>query len=220
MHKTIQNLIQINEEIKVKISELNFQKYKPEIIAVSKTFKLEHISHILDYGHTHFGENKVQEAVDKWTKIKKQKSHIKLHMIGRLQTNKVKHAIKIFDFIHSVDSEKLANKISEEQKKTGLIPKIFIQVNIGKEEQKSGISLNNFENFYDYCKSLDLNIIGTMCIPPLNQNSSTFFSKMCELNNKNGINHLSMGMSSDYIEAIKFKSTFLRIGSKIFGTRS
>ena len=220
MHKTIQNLIQINEEIKVKISELNFKKYKPEIIAVSKTFKLEHISHILDYGHIHFGENKVQEAIDKWTKIKKQKSHIKLHMIGKLQTNKVKHAIKIFDFIHSVDSEKLANKISEEQKKTGLIPKIFIQVNIGKEEQKSGISLNNFENFYDYCKSLDLNIIGTMCIPPLNQNSSTFFSKMCELNNKNRINHLSMGMSSDYLEAIKFKSTFLRIGSKIFGNRN
>ena len=141
-------------------------------------------------------------------------------MIGRLQTNKVKHAIKIFDFIHSVDSEKLAIKISEEQKKTGLVPKIFIQVNIGKEEQKSGISLNNFENFYDYCKSLDLNIIGTMCIPPLNQNSSIFFSKMYELNNKNGINHLSMGMSSDYIEAIKFKSTFLRIGSKIFGKRN
>ena len=220
MHKTIQNLIQINEEIKAKISELNFQKYKPEIIAVSKTFKLEHISHILDYGHIHFGENKVQEAVDKWTKIKKKKSYIKLHMIGRLQTNKVKHAIKIFDFIHSVDSEKLAKKISEEQKKTGLVPKIFIQVNIGKEEQKSGISLNNFENFYDYCKSLDLNIIGTMCIPPLNQNSSIFFSKMYELNNKNGINHLSMGMSSDYIEAIKFKSTFLRIGSKIFGNRN
>ena len=220
MHKSVKNLIEINKEIKTKISELNFKNYNPQIIAVSKTFNIDYISYIIKYGHTHFGENKVQEAIEKCSIIKKQNNSIKLHMICKLQTNKVKHAIKIFDFIHSVDNEKLAKKISEEQNKIVLKPKIFIQVNIGNEVQKTGINLNNFLDFFNYCLSLDLNVIGTMCIPPLGEASTVFFSKMLKLNIKNNLTELSMGMSSDYLEALKFKATFLRIGSKIFGQRN
>jgi len=220
MHKSIKNLIEINKEIKTKISELDFKNYNPQIIAVSKTFNIDYISHIINYGHIHFGENKVQEAVKKWSIIKKQNNSIKLHMVGKLQTNKVKHAIKIFDFIHSVDNEKLAKKISEEQNKIDPKPKIFIQVNIGNEVQKTGINLKNFLDFFNYCLSLDLNVIGTMCIPPLGEASTVFFSKMLKLNIKNNLTELSMGMSSDYLEALKFKATFLRIGSKIFGQRN
>tara|TARA_B100001250_G_scaffold207759_1_gene178363 strand:- start:432 stop:1118 length:687 start_codon:yes stop_codon:yes gene_type:complete len=220
MHITINNLIEINKEIKAKISKIDFKNYNPKIIAVSKTFNINYISHIINYGHIHFGENKVQEAIEKWSEIKKQNNSIQLHMIGKLQTNKVKDAIKIFDFIHSVDNEKLAKKISEEQKKNILRPKIFIQVNIGNEPQKSGINLNDFFNFYNFCLSLDLNVIGTMCIPPLEKDSSVFFSKMRELNLKHSIKELSMGMSLDYMDALRFKATFLRIGSKIFGQRT
>jgi len=220
MHISINNLIEINKEIKTKISELNFKNYNPQIIAVSKTFNIDYISHIINYGQIHFGENKVQEAIEKWSKIKKQNNSIKLHMIGKLQTNKVKHAIKIFDFIHSVDNKKLAKKISDEQKKITLKPKIFIQVNIGNEKQKSGINVKDFSDFFNYCLSLNLNVIGTMCMPPLGKDSSIFFSKMYELNIKYNFNELSMGMSSDYLEALRFKATFLRIGSKIFGQRT
>ena len=219
MHKTVQNLIDIKNEIDGKINELNFLNYNPKIIAVTKTFNLEQIQPLLQYGHAHYGENKVQEAIKKWMNVKKNKL-IKLHMIGKLQTNKVKDAIKIFDFIHSVDSEKLAKKISNEQIKLGLRPKIFIQINLGNEKQKSGINLENFKDFYNFCISEGLDIIGTMCIPPINNNVSQYFLKMKELNLKNNLDELSMGMSLDYLIALKFKSTYLRIGTKIFGERN
>ena len=192
----------------------------PKIIAVSKTFKIDKILPLIDYGHTDFGENKVQEALEKWTEIKKINSDLKLHLVGKLQTNKVKFALKLFDYIHSLDSEKLAKKISEEQIKQNLKPKIFIQINIGNEQQKSGILKNDLIEFYDFSKRLGLNIIGTMCIPPFGENSSKYFSEMCELNKKLDLTEISMGMSSDYLNAIEFKSTYLRIGSNIFGQRS
>ncbi len=192
----------------------------PKIIAVSKTFKIDKILPLIDYGHTDFGENKVQEALEKWTEIKNINSDLKLHLVGKLQTNKVKFALKLFDYIHSLDSEKLAKKISEEQIKQNLKPKIFIQINIGNEQQKSGILKNDLIEFYDFSKRLGLNIIGTMCIPPFGENSSKYFSEMCELNKKLDLTEISMGMSSDYLNAIEFKSTYLRIGSNIFGQRS
>ena len=191
----------------------------PKIIAVSKTFKIDHILPLIDYGHLDYGENKVQEAVEKWTSIKKQNKKIKLHLIGKLQTNKVKYAVKIFDYIHSLDSEKLAKKIAEEQNKQRLKPKIFIQINLGEESQKSGILKENLSDFYNFSKDLGLNIIGTMCIPPFEEDPSKFFSIMSELNQKNNLSEISMGMSSDYLKAIEFNSTYLRIGSNIFGQR-
>ena len=192
----------------------------PEIIAVSKTFKIEHILPVLNHGHIHFGENKVQEAVEKWGPIKDENKKIKLHLIGRLQTNKVKLALNLFDYIHSLDSEKLANKISKVQNETNVNTKLFIQVNIGNEIQKSGISEDEVLNFYNYCKSLKLDVVGLMCIPPLNEETSKYFLKMNEINKKLKLNELSMGMSSDYLEAIDNNATFIRIGSSIFGQRS
>ena len=191
----------------------------PKIIAVSKTFKIDHILPLIEHGHLDYGENKVQEANEKWTDIKKQNQKIKLHLIGKLQTNKVKLALNIFDYIHSLDSEKLAKKIAEEQQKQNVKPKIFIQINLGEEEQKSGISKENLLDFYNFSKNLGLNIIGTMCIPPFKKDSSKFFEEMRELNNLINLEELSMGMSSDYMNAIKFNSTYLRIGSNIFGQR-
>ena len=220
MHKTVQNLISIQSAIKSKLLTLNVKHRIPKIIAVSKTFKIEHILPLIDYGHIDYGENKVQEAIEKWTDIKKKNNKIKLHLIGKLQTNKVKHAVKIFDYIHSLDSEKLAKKISEEQKKNDFNPKIFIQINIGLESQKSGIVKENLVNFYNFCKNLDLNIVGIMCIPPFDEDSSKYFSEMSNLCKSIDKNELSMGMSSDYLSAIEFSSTFLRIGSNIFGKRS
>ena len=216
MHETIKNLLYIEELIK---SKINHNKI-PKIIAVSKTFSIEKIYPLIEYGHLHYGENKVQEALDKWTNIKKENNNIKLHLIGRLQTNKVKFAIKIFDYIHSVDSEKLAAKISEEQTKQGRNPKIFIQVNIGNEEHKSGINKNNIANFYEFCINLNLDIIGTMCIPPNDKNTKNHFSQMNTINQKLYLKDLSMGMSGDYLDAVKYEATFVRIGSKIFGTRN
>ena len=175
---------------------------------------------LIKYGHFDYGENKVQEAVEKWTDVKKENKNIKLHFIGRLQTNKVKIALKIFDYIHSLDSKKLADKISSNQQDNNLEKKFFIQVNIGNEEQKSGIAENELLDFYNYCKGLKLNIIGLMCIPPLNEDSEKYFIKMKELNKKLGLKELSMGMSADYLNAIKNGSTFVRIGSDIFGQRS
>ncbi len=192
----------------------------PKIIAVSKTFKINHIKPLIDYGHLHFGENKVQEAIEKWTDIKKENNKINLHLIGKLQTNKVKFAVKIFDYIHSLDSEKLAKKIADEQEKNNVKPKIFIQINLGQESQKSGITKENLVDFYNFSKGLGLSIIGTMCIPPFNQDSTKFFSQMNDLNNLINLKELSMGMSSDYLNAVEFKSTYLRIGSNIFGQRS
>ena len=215
MHDTVKNLVHIQEEI-----NLNNNSHNPKIIAVSKTFKMDNILPLIEYGHLQFGENKVQEAIEKWSEIKTNNSKIELHMLGKLQTNKVKHALKIFDYIHSLDSTKLANKISTEQKKINKKPKLFIQINIGEEPQKSGIKISEFEQFYSYCNKLELEIIGTMCLPPDEQDPSIFFSKMKELNEKFNIPELSMGMSNDYMIAIKYMSSYLRIGSKIFGARN
>ena len=192
----------------------------PKIIAVSKTFKLEHINPLIDHGHIDFGENKVQEAVEKWTDIKKEKSELKIHLVGRLQTNKVKFALKVFDYIHSLDSKKLAVKISEEQAKHKIKPKIFIQINIGDESQKGGIRVNELEEFYNYCMELDLEIIGTMCLPPISNEPEKYFSRMNYLNKKLNFKESSMGMSSDYLEAIQYNATYLRIGTSIFGERT
>jgi len=217
MHKSVTNLIEIQKEIN---SKNTYSKVNPKIIAVSKTFLMQDILPLIDHGHLDFGENKVQEAVDKWTEIKTNNPNLNLHMIGKLQTNKVKFAVKIFDYIHSLDSIKLAKKISEEQKKINKNIKIFIQINIGKEEQKSGILLDDLKNFYHTCKNdLDLNVIGLMCLPPNNVNPSEYFEQINDSSRELGLNHLSIGMSSDYLIALKFNASFLRIGSKIFGER-
>ena len=192
----------------------------PKIIAVSKTHPIENILPLIDHGHLHYGENKVQEALDKWTDIKNQNKNIKLHLIGRLQSNKVKFALKIFDYIHSVDSEKLATKIADEQTKQGKKPKIFIQVNIGNEDQKSGINKERLSDFYKFCKDLNLDVIGTMCIPPNDQNTKKYFFEMNKINQELNFKELSMGMSGDYLEAVKNSATYVRVGSKIFGNRA
>ena len=219
MHESVQKLIHIEKLVKSKI--VNSDSLNTlTIIAVSKTFPLEKIIPLIKHGHKDYGENKVQEAVEKWSNIKLEKSDLKLHLLGKLQTNKVKFAIRIFDFIHSVDSKKLAKKIADEQLKLNKKVKIFIQVNLGEEEQKSGISKNNLKDFYLYCKDLELDIIGLMCIPPINQNPTPFFQELDRLNKSLNLKELSMGMSSDYIEAVENSSTYLRIGSAIFGQRA
>ena len=219
MHNTVENLLKINKNVKAKF-ESNKQVLKiPEIIAVSKTFKIEHIMPVINHGHYHYGENKVQEAVEKWTKIKNENKKIKLHLIGKLQTNKVKAAIKLFDYIHSLDSKKLANKIFTIQNELKIKTKQFIQVNIGNESQKSGISIDEVSSFYTYCKNLNLDIVGLMCIPPFNENSKKYFEIMKNINKDLKLDELSMGMSSDYLDAIEYNATFVRIGSSIFGQR-
>ncbi|MDA9876803.1 YggS family pyridoxal phosphate-dependent enzyme [Candidatus Pelagibacter sp.] len=215
MHKIVNNLILIENTIKEKLNNTKI----PTIIAVTKTFPMSKILPLIDYEQKHFGENKVQEAIDKWTDLKNNNKNIKLHLIGRLQTNKVKPALRIFDYIHSLDSEKLAIKISDEQVKQGKNPKIFIQVNIGNEDQKSGISKEKLDNFYEFCKNLNLNIIGTMCIPPNNENTEKYFFEMNRINQELNFKDLSMGMSEDYLDAVKNNATYVRIGSKIFGGR-
>ena len=192
----------------------------PKIVAVTKTHPMTSILPLINYKHLDYGENKVQEAIEKWTEIKKDNKNIKLHLIGKLQTNKVKLAVKIFDYIHSLDNEKLANKISEEQVKQNKKLKMFIQVNIANEEQKSGIKKKYVLNFYNYCKKLNLDVIGTMCIPPNKKNSQNYFLEMIEINKNLNLLDLSIGMSDDYLEAVVSKGTFLRIGSKIFGQRN
>ena len=216
MHKSIDNLNLIKEDLKSKIS--NYQNVK--VIAVSKTFPMEAIMPLIEYGHLEYGENKVQEAITKWTEVKLEKPNIKLHLIGKLQTNKVKPALKLFDFIHSVDTKKLAKKIADEELKQNKKIKIFLQVNIGNEEQKSGINKDCLNDFYSYCKNLNLDIVGLMCIPPVHDKPEVFFKEMAQLTKKLDLKELSMGMSSDYIEAAKNSSTYLRIGSNIFGKRS
>ncbi len=220
MHTTVKNLLNLEKNIQSKINNLNYSDYNPKIIAVSKTFKINHINPLIKYGHIHFGENKVQEAIEKWTDVKLNNDKIKLHMIGKLQTNKVKFAVKLFDYIHSLDNEKLAKKISDEQKKINKSLKLFIQINIGSEDQKSGINLKDVYPFVNYCKDLDLDIIGTMCIPPDDDNQNLYFSKMQKINSELNYTELSMGMSNDYLNALEFKTSFLRVGSKIFGARS
>ena len=220
MHSTVQNLLSIQTSIKSKLLEIKEKDRIPKIIAVSKTFQINHILPLIKYGHSDFGENKVQEAIEKWTDIKKQNDRINLHLIGKLQTNKVKFAVKLFDYIHSLDSKKLADKISKYQKEQNLKKKIFIQVNIGGEDQKSGIQKDELPDFYNYCKNLDLDILGLMCIPPFNKDSSSYFQEMKNLSKKFNLKDLSMGMSSDYIDAIENGSTYVRIGSNIFGQRT
>lgn len=219
MHKTLQNLLHIKNEIQEKIVELKYNNFTPRIIAVSKTFKIDHISHLIDYGHIDYGENKVQEALEKWTEIKKKNREIKLHMIGKLQSNKVKHAVKIFDFIHSIDSLKLVTKVKEEQEKIGKKLGLFIQVNLGNETQKNGVHRENLKELVEYCKESKLDLLGLMCLPPFDKDSIKYFQELKKLNNDFLLNEISMGMSHDYIQAVKLKSTFLRIGSKIFGNR-
>ena len=216
MHNTVKNLIYIEELIKSKANHDELAK----IIAVSKTFPIENILPLIEHGHLHYGENKVQEALEKWTDIKNENHNIQLHLIGRLQTNKVKFALRIFDYIHSLDSEKLAIKILDEQIKQEKKPKIFIQVNIGNEDQKSGINKDNLVDFYKFCKNLNLDIIGTMCIPPNDDYTEKYFSEMSDLNKKLNLKELSIGMSGDYLEAIRHNATYVRVGSKIFGTRT
>ena len=220
MHNVLNNLNFIQNEIKIKIKKLNLPNYNPKIIAVSKTFPIKDIIPLINNGHIHFGENKVQEAVEKWTDIKNEFKNIKLHMVGKLQTNKVKFALRLFDYIHSVDTLKLAKKISEEQKKLDKKIKIFIQINIGNEPQKSGIDIDKANEFLLSCKKLELDVIGTMCLPPNECQPDIYFSKMLSINTTLNLKEISMGMSDDYINAINFQTTYLRIGSKIFGKRN
>ena len=216
MHSSISNL----EFIKKEIIRSNTNHEKINIIAVSKTFKLNQIKPLIDYGHTHFGENKIQESIDKWSEIKKNMNNLKLHFIGKLQTNKVKYVIPLFDYIHSLDSIKLAEKIYNQQNKINFKPKIFVQVNIGAERQKSGVLINDLEIFLKDCKKhFNLNIIGLMCIPPIGNSSEKYFKEMQQLNKIYNFDDLSMGMSSDYLDAVKYGSSYVRIGSKIFGNR-
>ena len=219
MHQIVQNLINIKDEINQNLSHSENNKM-PKIIAVSKTFGMDKISPLIEYGHSDFGENKVQEAVEKWSSIKSNKNDIKLHLIGGLQTNKVKLAVKLFDYIHSVDSEKLAKKISVEQQKQNKNVKVFIQVNIGDEKQKFGVDKSSVSQLYLNCKELNLDVVGLMCIPPIDKPSDIFFKEMNALNNSLNLKELSMGMSSDYLDALKNSATYIRIGSKIFGQRS
>ena len=218
MHQLVTNFNNIQTSIKSNQEKTN-NKNNIRIIAVSKTFEISHINPLIDYGHTDFGENKVQEAIEKWTDIKNKNNKILLHLVGKLQSNKTKLALKIFDYIHSLDSEKLANKISKEQKKIGKKPKLFIQVNIGNEDQKSGIDPNELNSFYKYCIDRDLDIIGTMCLPPISEDPEKYFMRMNYLNKNLGLKELSMGMSADFISAIENNATFIRVGSKIFGER-
>ena len=218
MHQSIINLNNIKNSIKANKEKTN-NKNNIKIIAVSKTFEINHINPLIENGHLDFGENKVQEAIEKWTNVKAKNKNISLHLVGKLQTNKTKLALKIFDYIHSLDTEKLANKISEEQTKIEKKPKLFIQVNIGNEDQKSGINPNNLKSFYKYCLDKNLDVIGTMCLPPISEDPEKYFMRMNYLNKDLGLKELSMGMSADYISAIDFNSTYIRVGSKIFGER-
>jgi pyridoxal phosphate enzyme (YggS family) len=217
LHNSINNLALINDQIKSKfglVKNLN-------IIAVSKTFPISEINPLIENGQIHFGENKVQDAIDKWSDIKKLNENLKLHMIGKLQTNKVKYVVPLFDFIHSVDNVKLAEKIASEQIKKNRNLKIFIQVNIGNEPQKSGINTSDLKKFYEKCtQELNLNIIGLMCLPPQYESVKNYFNEMVELKKTINVQDLSMGMSEDYLEAVACGATYIRIGSKIFGDRS
>ena len=208
------------EKIKSNIASLKINK-QVNIIAVSKTFTLEHIQPLINYGHTHFGENKVQEAIAKWSDLKKQNLNLKLHMIGKLQSNKAKDAVRLFDYIHSLDNQKLADTLARHQSGLNKNLEYFIQVNIGNEAQKSGIPVVELDAFYNYCATeINLKVIGLMVIPPINENTNKYFKSLNQLNNSLALKNLSMGMSADYIDAIKNGSTHVRIGSSIFGSRS
>ena len=214
------SIINSFNKIKQEIKD-NDPTLQTEIIAVSKTFSLEHIKPLIDYGHLHYGENKVQEAEKKWIALKKNISNLKLHMIGQLQSNKAKKAVEIFDFIHSLDSEKLAKELCKRQKEKEKNLKYFIQINLGSEEQKGGIKINELKNFYNFCnKELKLSVIGLMAIPPNDGNPEKYFQKISDLKNEIGLKKLSIGMSNDYKLAIKYGASHVRIGSAIFGKRN
>ena len=219
MHNTVKNLLDIDNNIQVNLNKFNINR-SPKIIAVSKTFEIDKILPLIEHGHIDFGENKVQEANEKWFAIKKNNLHVKLHMIGKLQTNKVKYAVRIFDYIHSVDSTKLAKKIADEQNKINKKIKVFLQINIGDEEQKSGVKKEETGQLVSYCREIGLDIIGLMCIPPANIDPNNYFEEMNKLNKSFDLKELSMGMSSDYLEAVKHSATYIRVGSSIFGRRN
>ena len=213
-------IIERFDKIKSNISKIN-NNSSVKVVAVSKTFPLSHIMPLINYGHDHYGENKVQEADIKWRDIKKERKNLKLHLIGKLQSNKAKRAVEIFDYIHSLDSQKLADVLSKSQNDINKSINYFIQVNIGNEHQKSGIPYNEVDAFYNYCtKENKMNVLGLMAIPPNDNNSEKYFKSLSELNASLALKELSMGMSSDYMDAIKHKATYLRIGSLIFGERS
>ena len=214
------NIVESFKKIQLNINKTNSDK-KVNVIAVSKTFSIEHIQPLIDYGHIHYGENKVQEASSKWTAIKKDNKNVKLHMVGKLQSNKAKDAVRLFDYIHSLDSKKLADVLSKHQLSLDKQLKYFIQVNIGNEIQKSGISISELDDFYNYCvNEKKLEIIGLMIIPPNDNNTIKYFKTINELNSSLALKELSMGMSADYLEALNHGATFVRIGSSIFGERS
>ena len=217
MHKIIDNL----EGIKNKLKQLKLENYQNlKIIAVSKTFSLNRILPLIEYGHDHFGENKVQEALEKWPKIKESYPNLKLHMVGKIQSNKVKFLLPVFDYLHSLDNIKIAEKISSEEKKNNKKLKIFIQINIGNEPQKSGINIEDLDEFYLTCvNELNLNIVGLMCLPPSSSDPKKYFISLNEISQKLNLKELSMGMSNDYLDAAQSGATYLRIGSKIFGER-
>jgi len=221
MHNVVERLIAIQSEIKELLIKNNLQNKDLNIVIVCKTFSMDKILPLIETGHVHFGENKVQEAELKWKEVKKKHSNIKLHMVGKLQTNKVKAALNIFDYIHSVDNYRLGEKIIKYEKELNKKIKTFVQVNVGEESQKSGGNPKNANQFVNYCKnSFSLNIIGLMCLPPINDNPEKYFLHLNQLSNQTDLCHLSMGMSNDYQTAIKCGSTFLRIGSKILGERN
>ena len=214
------NIITNFEKIKQEIKN-NLPQREVEVIAVSKTFSIEHIMPLIEYGHIHFGENKVQEAEKKWKELKKSNSNLNLHMIGRLQSNKAKKAVELFDFIHSLDSEKLANELSKRQKEKGKNLGYYIQINLGSEEQKGGLEINELKNFNDYCvNKLNLSVLGLMAIPPNDKNPEKHFKRISELNKQFNFRNLSIGMSNDYLQALKYGASHVRIGSAIFGSRS
>ena len=214
------NIVESFNKIKQNINKLQ-KKQEVNIVAISKTFPIQHIKPLIDHGHNHFGENKVQEALSKWSELKKTNSKIHLHMVGKLQSNKAKDAAKIFDYIHSLDSQKLADILSNCEKNNNKMLKYFIQVNLGNETQKSGLPVDEVEPFFNYCtKEKKLNVIGLMIIPPNDANTIDYFKNINQLNSSIGLKELSMGMSADYEQAIVYGATFVRLGSVIFGKRS
>ena len=220
MHASLQKLNVVKNKVNEIISQRQL-KNDPKIIVVTKTFSLNKITSLLEYGHIHFGENKIQEAENKWLEIRNQYSNLKLHMIGKLQLNKAKKAVKIFDYIHSLDNAKLASKIAQYENELNKKTKLFIQVNLAEENQKSGILLNDLNNFYYYCKKeLLLNVIGLMCLPPVESNSQKYFKMLKSVAEKLNLKDLSMGMSSDFEQAIINGSTYLRLGTIILGERN
>ena len=220
MHTTLEKLSRVKNKVNEIISKKQL-KTKPKIVVVTKTFPLNKILPLLENGHIHYGENKIQEAENKWIDTKNRYKNLQLHMIGKLQTNKAKKAVKLFNYIHSLDDDRLALKLSHHEKELNKKVKLFIQVNLAEEPQKSGIIFNDLNNFYNYCtKDLSLNVIGLMCMPPVDSNSQEYFKKLKKAAEQLNLEDLSMGMSSDYEQAILSGSTYLRLGTTILGERN